>query len=88
MILRGTLFRKYVVYFVTLVTVALIASGGIGVYFTYKESKAALLDLQREKALAPPRVSKPMCRKSSIRSAGCGCRRSARPIPSSAASIT
>ncbi len=50
MILRGTLFRKYVVYFVTLVTVALIASGGIGVYFTYKESKAALLDLQREKA--------------------------------------
>ena len=52
MILRGTLFRKYVVYFVTLVTVALIASGGIGVYFTYKESKAALLDLQREKAAA------------------------------------
>ncbi len=52
MMLRGTLFRKYVVYFVTLVTVALIASGGIGVYFTYKESKAALLDLQREKAAA------------------------------------
>ena len=52
MILRGTLFRKYVVYFVTLVTVALIASGGIGVYFTYKESKSALLDLQREKAAA------------------------------------
>ncbi len=52
MILRGTLFRKYVVYFVTLVTVALVASGGIGVYFTYKESKAALLDLQREKAAA------------------------------------
>ncbi len=52
MILRGTLFRKYVVYFVTLVTAALIASGGIGVYFTYKESKAALLDLQREKAAA------------------------------------
>ena len=52
MILRGTLFRKYVVYFVTLVTVALVASGGIGVYFTYKESKTALLDLQREKAAA------------------------------------
>jgi signal transduction histidine kinase len=50
--LRGTLFRKYVVYFVTLVTVALVASGGIGVYFTYKESKTALLDLQREKAAA------------------------------------
>jgi signal transduction histidine kinase len=52
MILRGTLFRKYVVYFMTLVTVALVASGAIGVYFTYKESKAALLDLQREKAAA------------------------------------
>ncbi|MDB5810053.1 MAG: histidine kinase,HAMP proteinhistidine kinase,cache [Betaproteobacteria bacterium] len=52
MILRGTLFRKYAVYFVTLVTVALVASGGIGVYFTYKESKEALLDLQHEKALA------------------------------------
>ncbi len=56
MILRGTLFRKYVVYFVTLVTVALVASGAIGVYFTYKESKTALLDLQREKALHPHRL--------------------------------
>jgi len=49
---RGSLFRKYVVYFVTLVTLALVASGGIGVYFTYQESKTALLDLQREKAAA------------------------------------
>jgi signal transduction histidine kinase len=52
MILRGSLFRKYAVYFAALVTLALIASGGIGVYFTYQESKAALLDLQREKAAA------------------------------------
>ncbi len=52
MMLRGTLFRKYAVYFVTLVTLALIASGGIGVYFTYQENKAALLSLQREKAAA------------------------------------
>ena len=50
MILRGTLFRKYVVYFVTLVTVALVASGAIGVYFTFQENKNSLLDLQREKA--------------------------------------
>ena len=50
--LRGTLFRKYAVYFVTLVTLALIASGGISVYFTYQENKAALLSLQREKAAA------------------------------------
>ena len=49
---RGSLFSKYVVYFVALVTIALIASGGIGVYFTYQESKTALLDLQREKAAA------------------------------------
>ena len=52
MTLRRSLFSKYAVYFVALVTIALIASGGIGVYFTYKESKAALLDLQREKAAA------------------------------------
>ena len=52
MIARGSLFSKYVVYFVALVTLALVASGGIGVYFTYQENKAALLDLQREKAAA------------------------------------
>ena len=52
MILRGSLFRKYVIYFVTLVTVTLAASGAISVYFTYQEHKAALLDLQREKAAA------------------------------------
>jgi signal transduction histidine kinase len=50
--LRGSLFRKYAIYFAALVTLALIASGGIGVYFTYQESKVALLDLQREKAAA------------------------------------
>ncbi len=52
MTLRGSLFLKYAVYFVTLVTLALVASGGIGVYFTYQENKTALLDLQREKAAA------------------------------------
>ena len=52
MILRRSLFRKYAVYFVTLVTLALVASGGIGVYVTYRENKSALLDLQREKAAA------------------------------------
>ncbi len=52
MTLRGSLFTKYAVYFVTLVTLALVASGGIGIYVTYKENKAALLDLQREKAAA------------------------------------
>ena len=52
MIFRRSLFTKYAVYFVTLVTLALVASGGIGIYVTYKENKAALLDLQREKAAA------------------------------------
>ena len=47
---RGSLFRKYVVYFVVLVSAALVVSGLVGMYFTYQESKAALLDLQREKA--------------------------------------
>jgi signal transduction histidine kinase len=46
----GSLFRKYVIYFVVLVSAALIASAAVGLYFTYQESKAALLDLQREKA--------------------------------------
>jgi len=34
------------------VTIALLASGGMGIYFTYQESKAALATLQHEKALA------------------------------------
>ncbi len=49
---RGSLFWKYGVYFGALVCVALLASGGVSVYFTYRETKSALLELQREKALA------------------------------------
>src|SRR3989344_747921 len=49
---RGQLFRKYTIYFVTLVGVALLASGGIGVYFYYQENKTALTRLQQEKAAA------------------------------------
>ena len=52
MSLRASLFGKYVVYFVVLVSAALIASGAVGLYFTYQENKAALLNLQREKAAA------------------------------------
>jgi signal transduction histidine kinase len=50
MSLRGSLFRKYVVYFVVLVSIALIVSGLVQLYFTYQENKDALLNLQREKA--------------------------------------
>src|SRR5688572_12412334 len=52
MSLRASLFGKYVVYFVVLVSTALIASGVVGLYFTFQENKAALLNLQREKAEA------------------------------------
>ena len=49
---RRTLLRKYVVYFVALVSTALIVSGLVSLWFTYEESKAARLNLQREKAEA------------------------------------
>src|SRR6266496_4117594 len=50
--LRGRLFRKYLLLILSLVTGALLASGGISVYFTYQENKSALASLQHEKALA------------------------------------
>lgn len=52
MIAKGSLFRKYAGYFVALVGAALIASGAVGTYFTYQQSKTALLNLQEEKASA------------------------------------
>jgi signal transduction histidine kinase len=47
---QGRLFRKYVVFFVALVSAALVASGLIEIYFSYQENKAALVTIQREKA--------------------------------------
>ena len=52
MLFSGSLLRKYVAYFATLVTFALIVSGGVGLFFSYLESKNNLLNLQREKAVA------------------------------------
>ncbi len=49
---RGRLFSKYAVFFVSLVGVALLASGGVELYFTYQENKSALVAVQREKAQA------------------------------------
>ncbi len=49
---RGQLFHKYALYFVTLVSAALLSSGLIGLYFAYQENRAALFELQREKAQA------------------------------------
>ena len=48
---RGRLFRKYVIIFAGLVSGALLASGAIEIYFSYQENRAALVTLQREKAL-------------------------------------
>ncbi len=48
--LRSALFRKYAAYFAGLVTLVLLASGGISLYFDYQENKLALLRLQGEKA--------------------------------------
>jgi len=49
---RGTLFRKYAVFFVALVSAALVTSSAVELYFSYQESKDALVALQREKATA------------------------------------
>ncbi len=49
---RGRLFRRYLLLILTLVTIALLASGAISIYFTYQETKSALASLQHEKALA------------------------------------
>ncbi|HSL50164.1 MAG TPA: ATP-binding protein [Candidatus Deferrimicrobiaceae bacterium] len=49
---RRRLFWKYVIFFSLLVTVALLASGLIEIYFSYQENKAVLAALQREKAQA------------------------------------
>lgn len=49
---RGRLYRKYAVYFVVLVTAALLASGLSGMYFSHRDNVATLVTLQREKAVA------------------------------------
>ena len=47
----GRLFRKYLLLILSLVTIVLLASSGINLYFSYQENRAALGQLQREKAL-------------------------------------
>ena len=49
---RGRLFRKYLLLILSLVTGALLASGGISVYFSYQENRSAIASLQKEKAVA------------------------------------
>ena len=47
---RGRLFRKYVVLFASVVSAALLTSGLVELYFSYRENLAALVALQREQA--------------------------------------
>ncbi|MEP7297072.1 MAG: ATP-binding protein [Burkholderiales bacterium] len=49
---RGRLLRKYLLLIMSLVGTALLASGGIGLYFSYQETQASLASLQAEKAVA------------------------------------
>ena len=49
---QGRLFRRYLLLILTLVIGALLASGGISVYFSYQEQRTALGNLQQEKAVA------------------------------------
>jgi signal transduction histidine kinase len=51
-IVRSRLFIKYVVLFVAVVALALIANGVFDVYFSYQEQKSALVRIQREQAEA------------------------------------
>src|SRR6266516_1284160 len=50
--IRAQLFRKYLILILLPVTIALLASGAISVYFSYQELNAGLASLQHEKALA------------------------------------
>ena len=49
---RGRLFRKYVLVLLVLVGGVLLVSSLIELYFSYQETKAALVRLEREKAVA------------------------------------
>src|SRR5437870_1614932 len=48
---RAGLFQKYFAFIVLLVSGGLVASGAIGLYFSYQETRDSLVSLQREKAL-------------------------------------
>ncbi len=49
---RWRLFTKYAAFIIILVTAALLASGGISLYFSWLENQDHLVTLQREKAIA------------------------------------
>lgn len=50
MIVRRTLFRKYVFVFVTVIGGMLIVRGLVELYISYRDNKAAIVNLQKQKA--------------------------------------
>jgi signal transduction histidine kinase len=46
----GRLFRKYATFFAALVVSALVVSGAIHLFYSYRENEQALVEIQREKA--------------------------------------
>src|SRR5258705_8805390 len=48
---KGRLFRKYLVVLLLLISVVLILSSTAEIYFSYEESKQAIVRLEREKAV-------------------------------------
>ena len=49
---RWRLLTKYAAFIIGLVSAALLVSGGVSVYFSYRENQEHLVTLQREKAVA------------------------------------
>jgi hypothetical protein len=49
---EGRLFRKYAVYLAALLSIALLASGLTGLFFSYRDTRALVDELEREKARA------------------------------------
>jgi signal transduction histidine kinase len=49
---HGRLFRKYVVLFAAVVSIALLANGLLEIWFSYQEHRASLVRIQREQAQA------------------------------------
>jgi signal transduction histidine kinase len=49
---HGRLFRKYLLFILSLVSLALVLSGAVTIYFAYQEHRSALSEVQKVKAVA------------------------------------
>ena len=48
--IRGRLFHKYALYFASVVVIGVLASGLIGLGFSYRDTRVLVDELHREKA--------------------------------------